>query len=170
DVYKRQAADRLCTHGAVLVDAGGDISVRQPCWVGDGVDAPPHPFVIGVANPHEPASDLEWLSLTEGGVATSGRDYRRWWRNDKPMHHLIDPRAGLPAQTDILSATVVAPSAQQADIAAKIWLILGSAAGTDWLESQPYLAGLAVLEDGAVVRSSRLERHVWSPSQWIETI
>lgn len=163
-----QAADRLCAHGAVLVDAGGDISVRQPCRVEAAADTP-HSFVIGIANPHEPSNDLEWLSISEGGVATSGRDYRCWWRNDKPMHHLIDPRTGLPAQTDILSATVIAPSAQQADIAAKIWLILGSVAGTDWLESQPDLAGLAVLEDGTMVRSSRLERHVWSPSQLIET-
>ena len=82
-------------------------------------------------------------------------------RAGQSMHHLIDPRTGTPAQTDILSATVIAPSAQQADIAAKVWLILGSANGTQWLESQQQLAGLAVLEDGTIVRSSQFNQYVW---------
>ena len=156
-----QAAQRLCAYGAALVDAGGDVAVRQ-CDDGTRRDhAAPHPFAIGIANPFDPTNDLELLRLTEGGVATSGRDYRRWQRNGQLMHHLIDPRTDTPAQTDILSATVIAPSTQQADIAAKVWLILGSANGTQWLESQPQLAGLAVLEDGTIVRSSQFNQYVW---------
>jgi thiamine biosynthesis lipoprotein ApbE len=68
-----------------------------------------------------------------GGVATSGRDYRHWQKNGTPQHHIINPRTARPAETDVLSATVLAPSARQAEVAAKVALILGSRAGLAWI-------------------------------------
>jgi thiamine biosynthesis lipoprotein len=103
-----------------------------------------------------PDSPIELLDLQAGGVATSGRDYRRWQQNGAWQHHLIDPRSGVPADTDVLAATIIAPSAGEAEIAAKVVLLLGSAAGLDWLDARPTLAGLLVLESGEVLYSRRL--------------
>jgi thiamine biosynthesis lipoprotein len=94
-------------------------------------------------------------------VATSGRDYHRWIRQGASQHHIIDPRTGLPASTDVLTATVIAPGMVEAESAAKVALILGSNAALDWLEAHPPLAGLLVLEDGSVRRSRRLTRFIW---------
>ena len=138
----------LAAAGPALVDAGGDIALSGPRASGAA-------WPIGVASPFEPAADLEVLLLRGGGVATSGRDYRRWERDGARSHHLIDPRSGLPAATDVLSATVAAPSARAAESAAKAALILGGAAGLAWLEERE-LAGLLALEDGRVLRSRRL--------------
>jgi thiamine biosynthesis lipoprotein len=102
------------------------------------------------------------LVLGSGAVATSGTDYRRWRRNGEWQHHIIDPRTGRPAQTDVLSATVVAPAACEAEVAAKVALLLGSRDGLDWLEARPELAGMLILQDGRVLRSSRLEEYLWS--------
>src|SRR5205823_10144570 len=97
-----------------------------------------------------------------GGVATSGRDYRRWRKDGEWKHHIIDPRTGAPAETDVMSATVVAPTACAAEIGAKMAFLLGSHDGLEWLEERPSLAGLLVLENGQVLRSKRLEDFVWS--------
>jgi thiamine biosynthesis lipoprotein len=55
-------------------------------------------------------------------IATSGTTKRR----GISWHHLIDPRTGHPAYTDVLSATVTATSAVAADIQAKCLVIVGS--------------------------------------------
>jgi thiamine biosynthesis lipoprotein len=86
-------------------------------------------------------------------VATSGRDYRRWKQDGRWNHHIIDPRTGEPAVTDVLTATVVAPNVMEAEMAAKVVLILGSREGLEWLERRSGYAGLVVQETGAVITS-----------------
>jgi thiamine biosynthesis lipoprotein len=61
----------------------------------------------------------------------------------------------------VLSATVVAPSAREAELAAKAALILGSHAGLAWIEARPSLAALLVLDSGEHLRSRHLERFTW---------
>jgi thiamine biosynthesis lipoprotein len=148
-----EAVRRLAVHGPALVNAGGDIAVSGPRRSGEGwligIDAP-----LGLELPAD--TDLELIALRAGGVATSGRDYRRWQQNGAWQHHIIDPRSGVPADTDVLAATVIAPTAGQAEVAAKVVLLLGSSAGLDWLDARPALAALLVLETGQVLHSRRL--------------
>ncbi len=140
-----------------LVDAGGDVAASGP-------QADGSPWPVAVADPTAPEQDLELLRLGLGayGVATSGRDYRRWRQGGVWQHHILDPRTGGPVDTDVLSATVIAPTVLEAEAAAKASLILGSRNGLAWLEARPEMAGLLVLECGQVVRSSRLPCYVWS--------
>ncbi|HEX7588211.1 MAG TPA: FAD:protein FMN transferase, partial [Anaerolineae bacterium] len=152
-----QAVRRLSTIAPALVDAGGDIAISAARALGE-------PWPIAVADPIHPDADLEMLMLTHGGVATSGRDYRRWQRNGKWQHHIIDPRTGFPAETDVLSVTVIAPTTVSAEIAAKVALILGSQRGLQWIEARTELAGLLVLEGGQILRSRRMNDYVVSES------
>ncbi|HSB91213.1 MAG TPA: FAD:protein FMN transferase [Anaerolineales bacterium] len=152
-----KAARRLGTAGPALVDAGGDIAVSGPREDGQ-------PWPIGVADPGKDGETIALLSIRSGGVATSGRDYKRWRQGEVWRHHLIDPRTGQPAETDILATTVVAPSARAAEAAAKAVLILGSRDGLRWLEAHQRLAGLAALESGRVVFSRRMTSYLWSGS------
>jgi thiamine biosynthesis lipoprotein len=93
-------------------------------------------------------------------VATSGTDYRRWKKDGAWQHHIIDPRTGHPATSDVLSATVVAPSVVDAEVAAKTVLISGSLDGLRWLEDHPSYAGLLVLADGRRLLSSRIKAYL----------
>ncbi len=150
-----QTVKRLKPYGPALVDAGGDIAVSGPMTNGE-------PWPIGVADPRL-ASKKRWgdppllgiLRIARGGVATSGRDVRRWRRGAEEYHHLIDPRTGRPARTDVLAVTVVAPTAYEAEVAAKVVFILGSQEGLEWLEKRPDFAGLVVRYDGELMWSSR---------------
>jgi thiamine biosynthesis lipoprotein len=112
-------------------------------------------------NPFQADQPFETLKISQGGVATSGRDYRRWLRAGKWQHHLIDPRTGLPAQTDVLSVTVIAPTTFEAEIAAKVVAISGSEQGLAWLEEQPGYAAVIAREDGQAAYSARMDYYLW---------
>jgi thiamine biosynthesis lipoprotein len=58
------------------------------------------------------------------GAATSSTRKRRWGH----LHHLIDPRTGLPAATRLEEVSVVAETALDAEVLAKTVLISGRAA------------------------------------------
>lgn len=148
-----QAMRRLEKWGPVLVDAGGDIAISGPTVNGNL-------WVVGVSDPLRMQEELAQLSLPRCGVATSGIDYRRWMKDGQWKHHIIDPRTGAPAVTDLISVTVVAPDVLMAETAAKVAMILGSFAGQAWIEKDPALAALLVLQDGRVLRAGRREDYL----------
>lgn len=147
-----QTANYLGKVGPALVDAGGDMVMTAPRADGS-------PWTIGIENPCEGMQpELPLLQIPRGAVATSGRDFRKWTHAGKAAHHLIDPRTALPAVTDVLTVTTVAPTIFQAEVAAKVALLLGSRKGMKWLEMHDVLAALFVLEDGTVLKSARIEK------------
>lgn len=139
-----RAARRLSAQGPALVNAGGDIAVSGPRRNGAA-------WPVAVVDPQMPDATLMVWPLRQGGVATSGRDYRRWRQAGVEQHHLLDPRTGRPAVTDVLSATVQAPSLREAEVAAKVAVILGRAGALEWLAGRPELRALLVLDDGQLV-------------------
>jgi thiamine biosynthesis lipoprotein len=113
-IGKGYAVDRACEllapFGPCLVSAGGDLAVRGGSWP------------VGVET-HAGALTLE---LTSGAIATSGSDRRRWTTPDGPVHHLIDPRTGSPAETDLLRVTVAGRTAVDAEVLAKALFLAGA--------------------------------------------
>jgi thiamine biosynthesis lipoprotein len=115
-IAKGWTADRvlsiLAREGSALVNAGGDIAVRGGDW----------PVAVEASG----ALTLT-LAVDEGGIATSGIDRRRWMHAGRELHHLVDPGTAVPAEGDILTVTVVAPSATEAEVAATSLFLSGSA-------------------------------------------
>lgn len=142
-----RAVDALRHWGPCLVDAGGDLVAGDapPGWPGwpVGVAAP-----ADAATPQEAAEpDLLLLWLANASVATSGVDYRHWWRGGRRLHHIVDPRTGQPAQTDLRTATVLDTSAVRAEAWATAALVLGVAAAEQtWLRRG--IAGVLVDDAG----------------------
>jgi thiamine biosynthesis lipoprotein len=132
------ALEQLRQHGIspALVNAGGDLAV-----LGLPLVAESWPIAV-------PGRARSWtIPLRRGAVATSGIAHRRWWQGQTLCHHLLDPRTGLPAESDLWSVTVVTDRCEQAEVAAKVAFILGSRRGADFLRRQR-IAGLLVQEDG----------------------
>ena len=148
-----QTTERLKVSGPALMNAGGDIAIS-------GLRLDGEPWPIGISNPFEPSQDLMTLHLRGGGVATSGKDRRRWMQGGLMNHHIIDPRTGQSAQTDILRATVIAPTVMEAEAAAKSIFLLGSEAGLEWVEADSGLAALLILGNGQMLASRRLEEYL----------
>jgi FAD:protein FMN transferase len=148
-----QTAERLKEYGSTVMNAAGDIAIS-------GALASGEPWKIGVRNPFEKDTDFETLKLKDCGVATSGKDRRRWNKNGLLRHHIINPYTGQPAETDVMTATIVAPTVMEAEAAAKAVLILGSEEGLMWIESDPVLAGIIVLENGHTLYSQRINEYL----------
>lgn len=148
-----QTAERLKNYGSAVMNAAGDIALSAALPNGE-------PWKIGVRNPFERDTDFETLKVGRCGIATSGRDRRRWSQNGAPRHHIIDPYTGQPAETDVMTATIVAPTVMEAEAAAKAVLILGGEEGMKWIESDPTLAGIIVLENGHTFYSQRISKYL----------
>jgi FAD:protein FMN transferase len=148
-----QAMKRMQAEGPVLIDAGGDISISAP--LADGSRWP-----VGIANPFHAGESIEILHLNGCGVATSGKDRRRWMRDDIFQHHIIDPSTHQPAETDLLTVTVIAPNVMEAEAAAKAAFILGSRVGMEWIEARPEYAGAFILDNGEVLYSNNMELYL----------
>jgi thiamine biosynthesis lipoprotein len=88
------------------------------------------------------------VSVRAGGLATSGTTVRRWMRGGQPLHHLIDPATGLPADTVWRTVSVAAASCVDANIASTAAVILGMEAPS-WLAARRLPARLVTI-DGAV--------------------
>ena len=148
-----QAMLRLAACGPTLVNAGGDIAISDLMQNGEA-------WHIGITDPVHPDKNLEIMELGGAGVATSGKDYRHWHQEGVMRHHIIDPRTGLPAETDVVCATVVAPSLVEAEMAAKAIFILGSLQGLAWLENHTDYAGYLVLDDGKTICNDEMEKYL----------
>ena len=122
---------------SALVNAGGDLSVL-------GLPSSDNQWLVAV-----PGQKQYWtIPLHHGAIATSGIAHRHWQQGNILRHHILDPRTGLPAQSDLWSVTVVADRCEQAEVAAKVAFILGSKSGANFLRKH-HIAGLLVHEDGA---------------------
>jgi thiamine biosynthesis lipoprotein ApbE len=132
---KAWAADRSAARLAaavgcgVLVGLGGDIAVagdppsggwriRVQDVTGRPEDPPPGPSAV--------------VAITEGGLATSSTTARRWRRGGDVLHHILDPRTGLPAPVYWRTVSVAAASCTDANTASTAAIIKGHKA-VDWL-------------------------------------
>jgi thiamine biosynthesis lipoprotein len=129
----------------VLVGLGGDIATagRPP---GDGWR-----ILIGDDSATSLDGEGELIAIDRGAVATSSTTVRRWRSAEGvTIHHIVDPRTGLPAVTPWRTVSVVASTAEQANAASTAAIVLGDAA-PDWLREAGLPARL-VTDDGAITR------------------
>jgi thiamine biosynthesis lipoprotein len=123
-----------------LVDLGGDLAL----W---GSTPERGPWRIDVADPRSSGAIAGRLLLSGGGVATSGRDIRRFGPG-RSLHHLIDPATGEPAKPGPLAVTVVAGHAAEAEAHATALAISSLDDARAHVAANPQIAALVVPYDG----------------------
>lgn len=122
-----QAAELLAQFGFGFINVGGDIRI---------FGALPRPLNIGIEDPFEPDKMISAIQVQTGAIATSTSMKRCWSVNGANKHHLIDPSTGDASKSTIVSATVTAPTAVQADVWAKVALLLGEEKGKKWIRKK----------------------------------
>lgn len=129
----------------VLVSLGGDIAV--------GGRAPEGGWRILVVEDSETPPDAggEVIAIDGGAVATSSTTVRRWRAGDGvTVHHIIDPRTGLPCDSPWRTASVVGDTCERANAMSTAAIVMGEAAPA-WLAAARVPARL-VATDGHIVR------------------
>jgi thiamine biosynthesis lipoprotein ApbE len=149
---KAWAADRAAERIAaelgcgVLVNLGGDIAVA-----GQGPGGGWRVRVQDITGRPEdpPTGPAMVIAMHSGGLATSSTAARRWRRGGDVLHHILDPRSGLPAAPVWRTVSVAAGTCTDANIASTAAIIRGEYAPA-WLASLG-LAARLVAESGAVL-------------------
>jgi thiamine biosynthesis lipoprotein len=117
-----QVADWLAGQGLqrFLVEVGGEMRMSGMSGRGD-------PWRVAIEQPDSAGRSVATaISLTDVSVATSG-DYRNYFEVAGVRYsHSIDPRTGYPVAHDLVSVTVVHPSAMLADAWATALTVLGA--------------------------------------------
>jgi thiamine biosynthesis lipoprotein len=132
---KAWAADRSAARIAsqagcgVLVSLGGDIAVAGP--------PPADGWRIRVQDVTGPADETPegpyaLIAIRDGGLATSSTTARRWQRGGDVLHHILDPRTGLPAEPVWRTVSVTAGSCADANAASTASVVRGRRA-LGWL-------------------------------------
>lgn len=108
---------------SVLVH-GGQSSVRAV-----GTQGPSLPnrggWSVGLRHPLRPGRRLATITIRDKALGTSGSGTQFFVERGKRLGHILDPRTGRPAE-GVVSATVVAESAAEADALATALFVLGS--------------------------------------------
>ncbi|WP_350454223.1 FAD:protein FMN transferase [Slackia heliotrinireducens] len=137
-----------------VIDLGGNIVL-----VGSRPDG--KPWRIEIVDPFDTTRAIALLDTRDESVVTSGTYERFFEIDDERYHHIIDPRTGRPAKTDLVSATVVTPKSVDGDGYTTGLIIMGSARAFDFVEHKPNLEAIFVLTDGSLRVTSGLQARVY---------
>jgi FAD:protein FMN transferase len=144
--WAARAAHQASEAGGVLVSLGGDMATVGDCPLGG--------WPVLVADDHRQpdwssSSATQLIRLTGGGLATSSILCRQWERSGQVLHHIVDPRTGLPASGPWRTVSVAAVTCASAN-AASTAAIIGGDTAPGWLAAHG-LAARLVRHDGSVL-------------------
>lgn len=147
---KATVVDRIAVRAAeraacgVLVSVGGDIRVAGP--------APDGGWRVGVGDDHSQAEPDLTVTITGGGLATSGTTRRTWRRAGRTVHHIVDPHTGDVPASAWRTVTVAAATCVDANIATTASIVMGDAAPS-WLAARRLPARL-VTDAGEITNTA----------------
>lgn len=133
-------------------DAKAALDALVPDFGGFELPAPPADaplgWTIGVSHPLRPDTRLGEIWLKDRALATSGSTWQFFRSGGKRYSHIIDPRTGYPT-CGVLSATVLAPTATEADALSTAFFVLGRDKTEDFCARRADVSALLVLERDA---------------------
>lgn len=121
-----------------LVDIGGEMVLK-------GNNPHNQKWKVGVQQPKEDSILISnqvaaILSISNAAVATSGNYRQFYYQDGLKISHTIDPRSGRPCSHNLLSTTVVAPTAMVADAYATAFMVLGNKDSIEAIANNQQLA------------------------------
>jgi thiamine biosynthesis lipoprotein len=147
-----------------LIDLGGEIYAKGSKPNGD-------PWKIGIEIPEDGAEERFYnriVSLKDEAVATSG-NYRKFYELDGVKYaHSLNPKTGYPVRHSLLSTTVIAPTAGEADAYATAFMVMGVDATLEFIKSKPNLKVYLMYDDAGEIKtamSPNFEKYISAGSE-----
>ncbi|MEW6105407.1 MAG: FAD:protein FMN transferase [Bacillota bacterium] len=147
-----RAAEALVKRGvkSAFIDLGGNILV-----VGSRPDG--SPWRVGIQDPwKERGATFAVVPVRDMAVVSSGTYERFFEQGGRRYHHIIDPDTGYPAETGIVSATVLARHAVDADALSTTVFLLGPSDGMKLITRLAGVEAVVVTDDRQVIISPGL--------------
>lgn len=114
-----------------MIDAGGDLAIHSSALTRGKIR-------IWIRHPRKMDSLFGYFFLDSGYVATSG-DYEQFFeQNGKRYCHIINPKTGYP-DSDVMSVTVLAKTAELSDAYATAIFVMGREKGIAFAKRHPEL-------------------------------
>lgn len=111
------------------------------------------PWCVAILDPKNQEQALLHLDIVDLCVATSGTYRRQWKQGGKMVHHIVDPFRGESTRTDVESCTVIHSNLIEAEIYAKVGVLLGASAAATWFRDIALPGWVLVKGSGEVVCS-----------------
>jgi len=112
---------------------------------------------VGLQNPNKSSDAITVIHVKDMAVATSG-NYERYFSDAAKVSHIADPRTGHTSQ-NLISATVIAKTAMDADAFATAVFVMGEDEGMEMIESIADVECLLITPDKRIIRSSGFSQY-----------
>jgi len=106
----------------------------------------PRGWPVTIKHPWEPDRRLGTVYLDGTALGTSAATFQHFEYNGRKLGHLLDPRTGWPAE-GIEQASVVAPTAAEADALSTAFFVLGVEPTARFCRTRPDV-GVVILPTG----------------------
>lgn len=135
-----------------VINLGGNVLAH-------GLKPQGEPWRVGIQDPRasrESGNILGAVPLENASAVTSGTYERCFTRNGRAYHHILDPKTGLPVQTDLAGATVIARTSLDAEGYSTTLLALGKDAAVRFARThETILAAYLVDDEGQMIVVAR---------------
>lgn len=136
-----------------LIDIGGEIYAKSNKPNGDS-------WKIGIEIPEEGNEERFYnhiIQVKDEAVATSG-NYRKFYELDGVKYaHSLNPKTGYPVQHSLLSTTVIAPTAAQADAYATAFMVMGVESTLSWASKHPEIKVYLMFDEDGELKTAMSE-------------
>lgn len=150
--------------GGAIINLGGNV-----CVIGTKADG--SNWKVGIQDPKDGSKCLGVLSLTDKCVITSGGYERYFTENGKTYHHIIDPATGMPADSGLISVSIISSDGTLADGLSTALFVMGlDKAETFWRESGYEFNFVIMTEDNQLYISEGISDIFTSDTYKINTV
>ncbi len=120
---------------------------------------------VGLRDPKDSMSSLTGVvEIADEAITSSGLYDQKFEQDGVTYWHILDPKTGYPAQTDMLGVTLIGTDPMQGDALSTTLSVMGIEEGTAWIEqNHPELAAMLVNADDEATFVNGFESHGYAP-------
>jgi thiamine biosynthesis lipoprotein len=115
-------------------------------------------WTIGLQDPDkDTGSSYILLSLSDTSVVTSGTYERFFEKDGKRYHHILSSKTLYPAESDIISSTIISKNSTLCDILSTACFVMGSKEALEYIKKYKGVSAIFLLKDGSIVTSENFD-------------
>lgn len=115
-------------------------------------------WTIGLQDPNKDTGDsYVLLSLNDTSIVTSGTYERFFIEDGVKYHHILSSETLYPAESDIISSTIISKNSTLCDMLSTTSFIMGSEKALEFIKRYDGVSAIFLLKDGSIVTSDNFD-------------